>query len=73
MPIADVSVIEDGVGGIKDYLDKTEDANANVLAAMNNGEKVADGERASRSIASGDTLRFLTHGTSSVTTISVSN
>lgn len=44
MPIVGMGVFEDGVGGIKDYLDKTEDANSNVLAAMNNGEKVADGE-----------------------------
>ena len=44
MPIVGMGVFEDGVGGIKDYLDKTEGANANVLAAMNNGEKVADGE-----------------------------
>lgn len=36
-PVADV-------GGIKDYLDKTEAASANVLAAMNGGKQVADGE-----------------------------
>mgnify|MGYP004566098017 CR=1 FL=1 len=34
----------DGVGGIKDYLDKTDEANDNVRSAMNNGEKVGDGE-----------------------------
>lgn len=32
------------VGGIKDYLDRTEGASANVLAAMNGGKQVADGE-----------------------------
>ncbi len=35
---------DDGVGGIKDYMDKTEAATANVLKAMNNGVEVADGE-----------------------------
>ena len=34
----------DGVGGIKDYLDKTNEANDNVRAAMNDGKKVGDGE-----------------------------
>ncbi len=34
----------DSVGGIKEYMDKTEEATANVLVAMNNGEKIADGE-----------------------------
>ena len=32
------------VSGLKSYLDKTDAANANVLAAMNNGEKIASGE-----------------------------
>lgn len=32
------------VGGVKEYIDKTEQANANVLAAMNHGADVAEGE-----------------------------
>ncbi len=32
------------VGGIKEYLDKTDEANANVLSAMNGGNEIADGE-----------------------------
>lgn len=34
---------DDGVGGIKDYMDKTDAATANVLKAMNNGEEIANG------------------------------
>ncbi len=33
----------DGVGGIKDYMDRTDAATANVLKAMNNGAAIADG------------------------------
>lgn len=33
----------DGVGGIKDYMDRTDAATANVLKTMNNGEAIADG------------------------------
>lgn len=33
----------DGVGGIKDYMDRTDAATANVLKAMNNGEEIANG------------------------------
>ena len=38
------AISDEGVGGIKDYMDKTEAATANVLKAMNNGVEVADGE-----------------------------
>ena len=38
------AISDEGVGGIKDYMDKTEAATANVLKAMNNGAEVADGE-----------------------------
>ena len=34
----------DGVGGIKDYMDKTDAATANVRKAMKNGAAIADGE-----------------------------
>lgn len=34
----------DGVGGIKDYMDKTDAATANVRKAMNDGAAIADGE-----------------------------
>lgn len=33
----------DGVGGIKDYMDRTNAATANVLKAMNNGAEIANG------------------------------
>ncbi len=33
-----------GVGGIKDYMDRTDAATANVLKAMNNGAEIADGD-----------------------------
>lgn len=33
----------DGVGGIKDYMDRTDAATANVLKTMNNGAAIADG------------------------------
>lgn len=33
----------DGVGGIKDYMDRTDAATANVLKAMNNGAEIANG------------------------------
>lgn len=35
---------DEGVGGIKDYMDKTDEANANVYKAMKGGEKIANGE-----------------------------
>ena len=35
---------DDGVGGIKDYMDRTDAATANVLKAMNNGAEIADGD-----------------------------
>ena len=34
---------DDGVGGIKDYMDRTDAATANVLKTMNNGAAIADG------------------------------
>lgn len=34
----------DSVGGIKDYMDRTDAATANVLTAMNNGAAIADGD-----------------------------
>lgn len=34
----------DGVGGIKDYMDRTDAATANVLKSMNNGAAIADGD-----------------------------
>lgn len=34
----------DGVGGIKDYMDRTDAATANVLKAMNDGAAIADGD-----------------------------
>lgn len=36
--------VSDEVSGLKDYLDQTESASANVLAAMNDGAKIPDGE-----------------------------
>ena len=38
------AISDEGVGGIKDYMNKTEAATANVLKAMNNGAEVANGE-----------------------------
>ena len=38
------AISDEGVGGIKDYMDKNETATANVLKVMNNGAEVADGE-----------------------------
>ncbi len=41
--IDDNNTSDDSVGGIKEYMDKTEEATANVKAIFNNGEVIADG------------------------------
>lgn len=38
------AVSNSSVGGIKDYIDRNDEASANVLAAMNGGKEISDGE-----------------------------